>query len=77
MLGIDWTNTVFLVAVVYALTTFIKTLAKDKLGEWARLIAIALGFGMIYFAQYAPELVKQGFVIGVAASGIYDFRSGK
>lgn len=76
-MGIDWGSTAFLVAIVYALTEFVKTLAKDKLGQWVRLIAIALGFGAIYFATYAPEIVKLGFIIGITASGIYDIRVGK
>jgi len=76
-MNIDWGSTAFLIAVVYALVTYIKTLAKDKLGEWSRLIAIALGIGMVYFAQYAPELLKMGFIVGVGASGIYEIRQGK
>lgn len=76
MLNINWQDTLFLIAVVYALTEYVKTLANNKLGQWARLISIAFGFGMVYFAQYAPEIVKLGFIVGVGASGIYDFRQG-
>jgi len=28
---------------------------------------------MVYFASYAPDIIKLGFVVGVAASGIYNF----
>jgi len=77
IMDFNWGDLVFLTAVVYALTNAIKTATKDKLGYWYMLIAIALGFGAIYFATYAPDIIKAGFVIGVGAAGIYDFRTGK
>ncbi len=74
-MNVDWTSAVFLIAVVYAITEYIKTLASGRLGQYARLVAIALGFAMVYFARYAPEIIKFGFIVGVGASGIYDFRN--
>ncbi len=73
---IDWTNILFLIAIVYAFTNAIKTATKDKLGYWYMLIAIALGFGAVYFAAYAPAIIKMGLIVGAGASGIYDFRQG-
>jgi len=74
-MNIDWTSTAFLIAVVYALTEYVKTLANGRLGQWSRLVAIALGFAMVYFARFAPDIIKFGFIVGVGASGIYDFRN--
>ena len=75
-MDINWGDTVFLIAVVYALVNAIKTATKNKLSYWYMLIAVALGFGMVYFASYAPDIVKLGFLVGIGAAGIYDFRKG-
>jgi hypothetical protein len=72
MIGIDWLSTAVLVAITVAIVNAIKAATGDKLKYWYMLISVGVGAAIYAIGTYAPDVVKNMLVIGLAASGLYD-----
>ena len=72
MIGIDWLSTAVLIAITIAIVNAIKTATGNKLGYWYMLISVGIGAGVYAIGAYAPDMIKNMLVIGLAASGLYD-----
>lgn len=75
-MDIQWGNLAVQVAIVIAVVDFIKNATKDKLGYYAILVAVGVGF-LVTLLGILPGVVDWLFVakntitIGLASAGIY------
>ena len=78
----EWGEVAFQIAVVIAITTWIKKLVgydvngKSKLGHYCMLISMGVAFGIVFLAIadsfVALDYVKQSIIVGLSASGTVD-----
>ncbi len=68
----DWLNTGLIVLVVIAIVNRIKAEAPAIKSYWYTLISFGVGAVVYLLGLYAPGIVKNIMLIGLAASGIYD-----
>lgn len=73
---IDFGNLVIQIAIVIAVVNYIKVVSKDKLGFYAILVAIGIGFIVTILGVLPAQInwlfvVKNSLTIGLTASGIY------
>ena len=71
------------IAIVIAIVNYVKTASPKILGYWAALVAIGVSFIVVMLNSWIAgsivlvNIVRDTFIIGLAASGIYDLRQGK
>jgi hypothetical protein len=59
-----------------AVVGLIKTLSKDKLGDWAMLVAVGVAFAIVFLGLNGVitswvEFVQQSLYVGLGAAGSY------
>ena len=73
----DWGELAFQAAMTVALTSWVKHLANDKLGQWSVAVAMGIAFVIVFLAMATDggfvvlEWVKQSLYVGVGAAGFY------
>lgn len=70
------------IAITIAIVNYIKTMANGKLGYYAVLVAIGVGFAVSILAVIPNAIdwiqtVKDTFIIALASAGIYDIYTRK
>ena len=68
----NWLDAGLIVLVVIAIVNRIKSEAPNLKGVYYTLISFGVGAAVYCIGLYAPDIVKQIVLIGLAASGIYD-----
>ena len=77
MININWLDIVVQIAIVIALTNWVKTLSKDRLGHYAMLVSMGIAFVVVFLATLPNpvvwfEIVKNSIIVGLSASGLFD-----
>ena len=76
--GIDWKLIALLIPITMALTEWVKNLFNNKLGQWAMLVSMILGFiTVLFFALDVKTFnwqifAKMGVLTGLGACGLYN-----
>ena len=60
-------------ALVFGVTEMLKSLVPAKYSAWGiPLLAVLIGAAAnVYLKGYSPELVVEGLVLGLSATGLY------
>jgi type IV secretory pathway VirB2 component (pilin) len=73
----DLAKLIPLIPINIALVNWIKGLSNDKLGKWAMLVSVVLGFGVVFLATMPNPIIWYAFVrdsiiLGLTSAGIFD-----